>query len=136
MLGGGRRGLKDYFAVFDGTIYSHPMKTTAQILRKKISDLQKQLADLQSNKVANIKKVKALMQELGITVADITSASGVTTARRQRKTPAKRSTTGRRVPVKYQDGQGHSWSGRGKTPRWLVDAEATGKTREQFLVKR
>jgi DNA-binding protein H-NS len=121
------------------------MKQTAQALRQKISDLQKRLADLESNKVANIKKVKALMDKLGVTPADLTTVPGSAPAtasaaapatRRRRKRSARRAGSGRRVPVKYQDGQGQTWSGRGKTPRWLVKAEAAGKTRDQFLVKR
>ena len=121
------------------------MKQTAQALRQKISELQKQLADLESNKVANIKKVKALMDKLGVTAADLGAApapasvsatAAAPATRRRRKRATRRAATGRRVPVKYQDGQGQTWSGRGKTPRWLVKAEAAGKTRDQFLVKR
>lgn len=40
------------------------------------------------------------------------------------------------APIKYRDRKGNSWSGRGKTPRWLVVAEEAGKKRESFLVRR
>jgi DNA-binding protein H-NS len=36
--------------------------------------------------------------------------------------------------VKFRDEAGNTWSGRGKTPRWLADAEKAGKKREQFAV--
>ena len=37
------------------------------------------------------------------------------------------------VKVKYQYNQ-HSWSGRGKTPKWLAELEANGSDREEFRV--
>jgi DNA-binding protein H-NS len=38
------------------------------------------------------------------------------------------------VAVKYRNGS-DIWSGRGRTPKWLADAEASGANRESFLVK-
>jgi DNA-binding protein H-NS len=38
------------------------------------------------------------------------------------------------VAVKYRDSAGNTWSGRGRTPTWLVAAEAAGKKRESFLL--
>lgn len=37
-------------------------------------------------------------------------------------------------PPKYAY-NGHSWSGMGKEPRWLVDALQSGKSREDMLLK-
>jgi DNA-binding protein H-NS len=111
------------------------MKISASALRDKISQLQKQLADLESNKVAHVRKVKTLMEQLGVTVADLTTPAAAP-AKQRKKPGSRRPSTGRTVPVKYEDGQGHSWSGRGKSPRWLVEAEAAGASRDQFLVNR
>lgn len=36
--------------------------------------------------------------------------------------------------VKYQDGAGNSWSGRGRRPAWIVDALAAGKSVQDFAV--
>lgn len=36
------------------------------------------------------------------------------------------------LPAKYKDDAGHSWTGRGPTPRWLQEAIASGKTLEQM----
>lgn len=42
---------------------------------------------------------------------------------------------GKTVPIKYRDGNGNTWSGRGVKPRWLTNALATeGTTLEQFRV--
>jgi DNA-binding protein H-NS len=35
--------------------------------------------------------------------------------------------------IKYKDGAGNAWSGRGPKPAWLRDALATGKTLEDML---
>ena len=38
------------------------------------------------------------------------------------------------LAVKYRDGEGNTWSGRGRAPRWLMAAEKNGQKREQFAV--
>jgi DNA-binding protein H-NS len=38
------------------------------------------------------------------------------------------------VAIKYRDEAGNTWTGRGKTPRWLVEAEKAGKPRESFKI--
>jgi DNA-binding protein H-NS len=37
--------------------------------------------------------------------------------------------------AKYSDGAGNSWTGMGPVPKWLKAAVASGKKRENFLVK-
>ena len=37
--------------------------------------------------------------------------------------------------VKYSDGQGNSWGGRGPRPQWLRDALANGASLESFLAR-
>ncbi|MBM4232027.1 MAG: H-NS histone family protein, partial [Gammaproteobacteria bacterium] len=34
------------------------------------------------------------------------------------------------------DDKGNTWTGRGKTPRWLAAAEKAGAKRDQFLTKK
>lgn len=43
--------------------------------------------------------------------------------------------TGIKVPPKFADDQGNTWTGRGNTPRWLKEAIASGKTKEDFAIK-
>jgi len=38
------------------------------------------------------------------------------------------------IGVKFQGPNGETWSGRGRTPRWLTALEAEGKKRDSFLV--
>ncbi len=47
---------------------------------------------------------------------------------------ANRKPAKKRLPAKYKDASGNSWTGRGSQPRWLRAAIAAGNTAEQFLV--
>jgi DNA-binding protein H-NS len=40
-----------------------------------------------------------------------------------------------RLPVKFRGPKGEAWSGRGKLPQWMADAEKQGKSRDEFMVK-
>ena len=46
----------------------------------------------------------------------------------------KKSTKGRKVPIKYRDRAGNTWAGRGAQPRWLTAAIKAGDKRDDFLV--
>ncbi len=41
----------------------------------------------------------------------------------------------RKVPVRYRDSAGNTWTGRGKRPGWLTQALANGKSMEDFLIR-
>lgn len=67
-----------------------------------------------------VQKIKSLMQQYGITVADLSSAR---TAK-----PAKAKST---VAAQFKNSEtGETWTGRGRAPRWL-----DGKDKEQFRIK-
>ena len=44
------------------------------------------------------------------------------------------SLAGRHVAPKYQGPAGETWAGRGRKPRWLVDALKKGKKLEEFAI--
>ena len=48
--------------------------------------------------------------------------------------PAKSGGKRARPAVKYRSPSGETWTGRGRTPQWLVSLEAEGKKREDFAV--
>lgn len=115
-------------------------KLSAIALKARIAELQKQLIAAENAKGPAIKKVKALMKKLGVTVADLADeTSAPVKGRRGRKpgsaSPTKPRKAGSKVAIKYRDDKGNTWTGRGKTPRWLADAEKAGASREQFLIK-
>jgi DNA-binding protein H-NS len=72
-----------------------------------------------------IARVKSLMAEHGLTLADLSARS---VAKPARKAAAK-------VPAKYRDAEsGNSWSGRGLRPNWLKAALAAGRKLDEFAI--
>jgi DNA-binding protein H-NS len=63
------------------------------------------------------------------------SATMVPTKAKKVKPSAVGKKTARSVRASYADGAGNSWTGMGPTPRWLKEAVAGGKAKEDFLVK-
>jgi len=106
-------------------------KLSAAALKARIAQLQKQLTAAQRNKAPAVKKVKALMKKLGEA-----PAKGRLGRRSGKFVKGKKGKRRGKVAIKYRDGQGNTWSGRGKTPRWLAAAEKAGSKRDQFLIKK
>lgn len=111
-------------------------------LKTKIAALQKQLAAAEISKAPAIKKVRALMKKLGVTVADLQGEVPSGAGKRRGRPPKSAKAKGQRkskggrgkVAIKYRDEKGNTWTGRGKTPRWMVEAEKAGKSRDQFKI--
>ena len=75
-----------------------------------------------------IEKVRALMAEYGLTVADLGS-------RPAGSRPKKGKSSGNQVAAKYRNAStGETWSGRGLQPRWLKAALASGRKLTDFAV--
>ena len=96
-------------------------------LRIQHAALGEQIASAQTEaKAGAIAKVKAIMAEHGLTVADI--AGNLASVKRASKPTGK-------VAPKYRDeATGNTWTGRGQTPRWLVEAFKNGKTADDFKI--
>jgi DNA-binding protein H-NS len=111
-------------------------------LKTKIAALQKQLTAVENSRAPAIKEVRALMKKSGVTIADLQGEIPSDTGKRRgrppklpkAKAPRKANGTRRKVAIKYRDDKGNTWTGRGKTPRWLTATEKAGKSREQFKV--
>lgn len=64
------------------------------------------------------------------------SPEDVATAYRNANKGARRGARTQTVAPKYRDpASGKTWSGRGRTPRWLTTAEEQGHSRDEFLIK-
>ncbi|NZA27068.1 H-NS histone family protein [Luteimonas sp. SJ-92] len=86
------------------------------------------------------RKLEALAQAEGYTVAELFGARGATAAPKARKT-AKKAAKGRKlgkVAPKYRNpaNKNETWTGRGKQPRWLAAQVKKGKKPEDFLIKK
>jgi len=107
-----------------------------QRIQREIARLQKRADALQQKQRAPaITQILRTMREFGITPEDVAAAfnkkRGPATARKTANTPVKRS-----APPKYRDPvSGNTWTGRGKPPRWIAQADQAGTGREQFLIQ-
>lgn len=131
------------------------MKKTFASVQAQIQQLQLEAEALKAKeKHGVISRIKEAIEVYGLTTEDL-FPSGPTikvarkSGRRARSVaerdvsapPKKRrgrasSSAGKSVPVKYSDGKGNEWSGRGSQPRWLKAALSEGKGIESFLVSR
>ena len=97
--------------------------TTYSELKAQADELLKQAERLRKEEIKGVvAEIKARMAEYGITIDDL-------------GTPSKAGAKGKVVKPKYRNPEtGATWTGRGKPPNWLKEAEAQGKSREAFLV--
>jgi DNA-binding protein H-NS len=102
------------------------MNITYETLMSKITELTKQAEALRANegeKHMVIEDIKFKMEQFGINVSDLQMNQEKVVHRR------------RKPEAKYMDKEtGAIWTGRGKTPLWMKQALAQGKTKEQFAV--
>lgn len=107
-----------------------------QKIEKEIQRLQKEAQALESKRREPVlASIIRSMREFDISPEEIAAAFNKRSAGRRaaKKTTA---TTKRAVPPKYRDNAtGATWTGRGKAPRWITDAEAAGTARESFLIQ-
>ena len=101
------------------------MTTLAELLAQR-QEVEKQIANLQgAARSEAIDKIRALMAEHGLSVADVTDGPDGRNANESAK---------RQAAVKYRDQAGNTWSGRGLKPRWLTAALQAGGRLEDFAV--
>ena len=99
------------------------MSTYQEVLNQ-ISELQKHAEDLRRQELAAvIKEVKAKIAEYGLSAADL-GLSGKQSSK-----------TTKPVAAKYRNqATGETWTGRGRMPKWLVEAESCGRSKDDFLI--
>ncbi|HJD44526.1 MAG TPA: H-NS histone family protein [Candidatus Paenalcaligenes intestinipullorum] len=103
-----------------------------QKIEKEIQKLQQKMRTLQTRQRRPvITSIVRSMLEYDISPEEVTEAYQ---RRAQRATRA--STPREPLPAKYRNvATGDEWTGRGRPPRWITEAEAKGKSREEFLIK-
>jgi len=101
------------------------MSTLQDLLARKAA-LEQEIESTQKRERSDaIAKVKALMTEYGLSVADLTAKGSSRTG----------AAKGGKVAAKYRNAEtGDSWSGRGLQPKWLKAALASGKKLSDFAV--
>jgi DNA-binding protein H-NS len=101
---------------------NYTMATLKELIAQKEA-LEAQIAETRQSELAEaIAQVKSLVEDYGLTVADIFGGS----VRRAKSSEKKIS----KVAAKYKDPiSGKTWSGRGIAPKWLA-----GKNKEDYAI--
>jgi DNA-binding protein H-NS len=104
--------------------------TRLQTLLDQQAALERQISEARrSARAQALARIRALMSDAGLTAADIGDAAANSTAK------AKSGTSGKKVAPKYRDQTtGALWTGRGRTPLWLVAAQASGQHLSAFKI--
>jgi DNA-binding protein H-NS len=105
------------------------MALTADTIRARIRLLEKQARKVEQQSTKGLRAVAAAISKHGLSLAELREAFALSKGRGKRSPVA-----GRKVPIKYQDNKGNTWTGRGRSPLWIVAAEKAGKKREAFLI--
>lgn len=102
------------------------MKKSEKI-RQQIAELQQEAAEARKEEIKSaIQEIRTIMADNGITMADLDG-----------RRSAKKSASGVKLPAKYRDpATGKTWAGVGRAPKWVSEAEAAGKSRDEFLIKK
>ena len=108
-------------------------------INKEIEKLQKQAQVLQTkSRKPVISSLVRTMKEYNISPDELAAAYGKVKSSAKAGRPAKSTkAVGVKTPVapKYRHpASGATWTGRGKAPLWVVEAEKNGQSRQQFLI--
>ena len=108
-----------------------------------LKSIESQIKKLQARALALREKdrkpvIAAIVKQMkahDISVAEVADAMGKPRAPRRAAGKAAAAKPRKAVPVKYRHPEtGDTWTGRGRTPRWIVEAEKTGTDRSSFAV--
>jgi DNA-binding protein H-NS len=103
-------------------------RSTSATIHAQIKMLEKQARKLEMDATKGLRAAAKLIAKHGLSMSDLREAFSLSRGK------SKRSTVRSKVAIKYADGNENTWTGRGRTPLWLVAAEKAGKKRESFLV--
>ena len=109
-------------------------------INKEIEKLQKQAQALQSKqRKPAIASIVRSMKENDISPEEIAAAFGKSKTKAGGGVKATKSAKTARVkktvaPKYRHPSSGSTWTGRGKAPLWIVEAEKNGQMRQQFLI--
>ena len=106
---------------------------SAVTIAVQIAKLLAEAKKLGRKRLVVINSIVKQMNAHDISINEVRQAMG----KKSKTVKAKKAATGKprqSVAVKYRDGEVNTWSGRGRAPRWLVEAEKSGKKRADFAV--
>lgn len=93
-----------------------------------IQSMERELAEVRANAIAEaIAEAQNLIDLFNLQPSDFSFAEPAVKPRAAKIRGA--------VAAKYAGPNGKTWSGRGRTPTWIVEHEAQGGSRDDFLIK-
>jgi len=108
-------------------------------MQKQIAKLQREADALKKEEVGGVvERIKTAIAHYELTAEDLFGG------RQSKRSPGSNGMAkpsggaalkGKKVPIKYRDENGNTWTSRGSQPKWLVAAPARGKKIEEFLVR-
>ena len=110
-------------------------------IQARIAELHKKAKAIEAKAKPGVDKVVALIKKHKLTLADLKHAFSGSSGRPAKASKgakkAKRVSVakGKKAPIKFRDNNGNKWSGRGRAPKWITEAEKAGKDRSSFAVK-
>ena len=115
-----------------------PRTLSLKSIQARIAELQKKAILLETKVKPGVDKAVALIKKHKLTLDDLKHAFSGKAGRPAKggnKTKRISKMKGKKAPVKFKDGNGNKWTGRGNTPLWMQAAEKAGKDRSSFAVK-
>ncbi len=117
-------------------------KTYAQIV-KQIEVLKQDAERIRRKEIEGVVgRIREAIAAYGLTAEDLgfnakpkAKGKGAAKAAPARKSGVKAKAGKPAAAIKFSNGSGGTWGGRGKRPQWLRDALAAGKTLADFAVK-
>jgi DNA-binding protein H-NS len=103
------------------------MARSLQMIKKQLAKLEAEANRIERERTVGVKAVAKVMRKYNLSMTDLTQSMN----RRVRI----HGLTGKPVPPKFRDKDGNTWTGRGRTPLWMVAAEKSGKKRASFLIQ-
>jgi DNA-binding protein H-NS len=106
-----------------------PRRISLATIRTRIRVLEMQARRLERSATKGLRAAAAVIAKHGLSLSEVQQAFALGKVGTKH-----RRTADRPVPIKYKDAKGNTWTGRGRTPLWLVAAEKAGKKRHTFLL--
>jgi DNA-binding protein H-NS len=111
-------------------------------MQKQIAKLQREADALKKKEVGGVvARIKDAIQHYELTADDLfgghskRSSGGKRGGNGSAGPSSGTALKGKKIPIKYRDENGNTWTSRGSRPKWLVAALEGGSTIEDFLVK-
>lgn len=105
--------------------------SSLSVIEAKIRELQAKAEALKPAEKPGFRQLRAVLKKYKLTAEDIDLALGDST-----KVLARSKLAGRKVKPKYRNpaNRNETWAGRGKQPRWLVEALKSGRKIQDFAI--